>query len=58
MDGGGEGRCRRHPPQLDPNYARYNRDDLDYDGSLDSVWYAFPIVLGNRDWCGEFKARK
>jgi hypothetical protein len=57
MDGGGEGRCRRHPPQLDPNYERYSTVDRDYDGSLDSAWHYFPIVIGSRDWCGEFALR-
>lgn len=47
-----EGRCRRYPPQLDPNYER---GTFDYDGTLDAVWYVFPIVIGSMDWCGEFK---
>jgi hypothetical protein len=58
MDGDTEGRCRRYPPQLDPNYDKYRSPDSDQDGQLESVWYAFPIVIGSRDWCGEFKARK
>jgi hypothetical protein len=57
MDGDTEGRCRRFPPQLDPNYERYCSGDSDYDGSLDSAWHYFPIVIGGRDWCGEFKKK-
>lgn len=45
-----EGRCRRYPPAFS-----FADRELVENEMISSDWFEFPIVMGSRDWCGEFK---